>query len=867
MTPMMTQYLATKSEYPDHILLYRLGDFYEMFFDDAKTASRELDLVLTGKDCGESERAPMCGIPFHSAEGYITRLVEKGYKVAVCEQLEDPATAKGLVKRDVVKIVTPGTAVGENLTNDTKNNYLASLYIEKGAAAFAFCDISESTVKVTFTEEPSPALLLQRIHNEFAVFEPSELLTNVPRTKLGGFGEYLSSSTRCMVNDDLDIIFGLDEKLIASTFSSVGEFKSEKERQLCFKAAGALIRYLENTQRTALKGITSLEPYSVEGLLSIDSSSRRNLELCETLRSREKKGTLLWVLDRTCTAGGARLLRRFIEQPLTSANRIKSRQGAVQELFDDVVIKDAVRKELSSIQDIERIVSKLNYSKASPRDLLALSSTLHRIPEIAKLTINCLSPEITGIRAAFTGKAGEALEQIAEQIDVSINPEAPSVTREGGMIKTGFDAQVDELRQIINETHTYLAKIENTEKELTGIKNLKISYNRVFGYYIEVSNSFTNLVPDRYIRKQTLTNGERYITEELKELESRILGARDKIIAVENEIFDKIVGVVTSCTSLLQNVSASLSLLDVYASLADAALRNNYVCPEVDDSDEISVKDGRHPVAECLSDSFFVPNDVTLDRTKNRMLIITGPNMAGKSTYMRQVALIVIMAQMGSFVPASSARIGIVDKIFTRVGASDDLSTGQSTFMLEMNEVAFILKNATGRSLILYDEIGRGTSTYDGMSIARAVLEYTASKKLGARTLFATHYHELSELENSIDGVKNFNVATKNRGDDVIFLRKIVPGSADDSYGIEVAGLAGVPHEVIKRAKVILGEIESSLAVPRPKEKSRDDGEITLFDGMKDELIDELKKINADTLTPIEALGKLYELSQKARKI
>ena len=868
MTPMMTQYLATKEKYPEHILLYRLGDFYEMFFDDAKTASRELDLVLTGKDCGEAERAPMCGIPFHSADGYITRLIEKGFKVAVCEQLEDPALAKGIVKRDVVKIVTPGTAVGQNLTNETKNNYLASLCVEKGAAAFAVCDISENTVRVTSFYENSPALLLGRITNEFCIFSPSELLLNVPLSKLAGFGDFLAANTRCAVDDDLDVLFGCDESLTEAQFPGQTQnagFAGDQDRNLCLRAVCALIKYLSDTQRTALNGITKLTKYSSDAFLSIDAASRRNLELCETMRLREKRGTLLWVLDKTCTAAGARLLRRFVEQPLTSCRQIELRQDAVKELFGDVVLKDELRDALNGIQDIERITSKLNYSKASPRDLLALSYTLAKIPKIYSLIGSCRSAEIKAAGNAIGGKAGEALKQLRTLIEVSIEPKAPAVTRDGGMIRAGYNAGVDELREIINDTGEYLTRIENTEKELTGIKNLKVAFNRVFGYYIEVTNSSLGMVPDRYVRKQTLTNGERFITEELKELESRILGAKDKIIALENELFDKIVASVTQCTELLQSVGEALSKLDVYASLAEAALKNNYVCPEVDTSDELSVKDARHPVVECLSDSFFVPNDVYLDCRSDRMAIITGPNMAGKSTYMRQTALIVVMAQIGSFVPAKSARIGIVDKIFTRVGASDDLAGGQSTFMLEMNEVAFILKNATRRSLILYDEIGRGTSTYDGMSIARAVLEYTASKKLGARTLFATHYHELSELENTLEGVKNYNIATKKRGDDIIFLRKIVPGSADDSYGIEVAKLAGVPQEVIKRARVILGELESEKPV-RAAASAPASNELTLFDGMKDDIIQELKNVNPDTLTPIEALTKLYDLSKKARE-
>jgi len=864
MTPMMSQYLETKKEYPDHILFYRLGDFYEMFFEDARIASRELDLVLTGKDCGEEQRAPMCGIPFHSAENYITRLVEKGIKVAICEQVEDPATAKGLVKREVVKIVTPGTAVGSNLTNDTKNNYLCAIYMQKNSAACAFCDISENNVKLTFLSDENRQVFLQKLSNEISLFAPSELLLNVPKEHLGSMTEQLFSTFKCAVNDNLDGIFSYDEKSLADQFESLPEFCDDTEKDFCYSAVSAIISYLHTTQLTSLVGIRYINLYKNTNFLAIDSSSRRNLELSQTMRNKEKKGSLLWVLDKTKTAVGARMLRRMLDQPLTNCNDIENRLNAVEEVSSNVMFKDSLRELLSSMQDIERILSKLNYSKASPRDLLALSETLKLLPEIASSLKETKSAELQNIYNTIFGPNGQISQGLAAQIDVSIDPDAPITTREGGVIKRGFNKDVDSLRDILTQTHTYLTSIENTEKELTGIKNLKVSYNRVFGYYIEVSKSFINFVPDRYIRKQTLTNCERYITEELKELEGRILGAKDKIILIENEIFDAIVKTVTDETACLQAISEAIGRLDVYCSLAHVAIKNNYVRPEVDLGDVLELKDSRHPVVEALADNFFVPNDVYLDTSSNRMAIITGPNMAGKSTYMRQVALIVIMAQIGSFVPAKSARIGIVDKIFTRVGASDDLSTGQSTFMLEMNEVAYILKNATKRSLILYDGIGRGPSTYDGMSIARAVVEYTAGKKIGARTLFATHYHELSELENTVDGIKNFNIATKKRGEEIIFLRKIIPGSADDSYGIEVAKLAGVPSEVIKRARIILKELEEMLPqAPIKAQAAQDDPfNVNLFDDNKDKIVDIIKAITPDTLTPIEALGKLYELKK-----
>lgn len=869
MTPMMTQYLQTKEQYQDHLLFYRLGDFYEMFFEDAKTASRELDLVLTGRDCGEAERAPMCGIPFHSADQYITRLVEKGYKVAICEQTEDPAQAVGLVKREVVKIITPGTAVGQNLTNETKNNYLAALCMNGDHAACAFCDISENTVYAVTLADSSPLVLMQKINNELSLFSPSELLFNLPAEDCASLISHIKRNGRCRINDNIPDIFDADLEFLKKHFSLLPEFEDQHQKNTCLGAVCAVMHYLEATQKTALVSINTLKLYNKEGFVCIDSSSRRNLELCETLRLKEKRGSLLWVLDKTKTAAGARMLRRFILQPLTNCKAIQDRQSAVSELYEDLMLKDSIRDTLSNVQDIERLLSKVTYGKASPRDLLALKSTLENVPEVAKLLENARSEELGTIYRSLSCDNKQTVDDLIEQIEVSIDPDAPISTKDGGVIRTGFNQEVDDLRSILTETNRYLASIEASEKELTGIKTLKVSYNRVFGYYIEVTKSALDAVPDRYIRKQTLTNCERYITEELKQLEARILGAKDRIAIVETQIFEEILQVVISATSVLQAISELLARLDVYASLAQVAMANHYVCPEVDYSDVLELKDSRHPVAEKLVDTFFVPNDIYLDTSSHRMAIITGPNMAGKSTYMRQVALITLMAQMGSYVPAKSARIGIVDKIFTRVGASDDLSTGQSTFMLEMNEVAYILKNATQRSLILYDEIGRGTSTYDGMSIARAVVEYTAGKKIGARTLFATHYHELSELEQTTEGVKNFNIATKKRGEEILFLRKIVPGSADQSYGIEVAKLAGVPNEVIKRAKVILNELEQSHP-DRPQLSPIEEPvftELTLFDQGKDRLVEELKKINPDTLTPIEALGLLYELNKKAQKI
>ena len=867
MTPMMTQYLQTKEKHPDHLLFYRLGDFYEMFFEDAKIASRELDLVLTGRDCGEAERAPMCGIPYHSVEGYIGRLVEKGYKIAICEQMEDPALAQGLVRREVVKVITPGTALGQNLSNNTKNNYLGALYYEKEQAACAFCDLSENTVHAVYLNDIAPHALAQKIHNELFVFTPSELLVNVEKEQIENLNSFVQNAGKCTVNDNVPDLFELDENAISAQFSQLPAFSTPDEKTTVFKAVSAILRYLHLTQKTALTGITQLDVYKKDSYLAIDASSRRNLELSQTMRLKEKKGTLLWALDKTCTSMGARMLRRFIEQPLTNCRIIQDRQEAVSELHANLFLKDALREHLDKIQDVERILSKILYSSPSPKDLLALLASLQIVPALMQQLSPVGSGELVTIRDTYKGRLKHVLDDVCEQIETAIDPEAPNSIKDGNVIRTGFDREVDELRSMLTETRQFLASIETREKEMTGIKNLKVSYNRVFGYYIEVTKSFIQQVPDRYIRKQTLTNCERYITEELKELEGRILSAKERIVQLEGEIFERIVTVISGGAGAIQAIAEALGRLDVYACFAHVAHTNHYVCPEVDYSDVLDIKDSRHPVVEKLTDSFFVPNNVLLDSNSNRMAIITGPNMAGKSTYMRQVALIVLMAQIGSFVPASSARVGIVDKIFTRVGASDDLSTGQSTFMMEMNEVAYILKNATKNSLILYDEIGRGTSTYDGMSIARAVLEYTAGKKIGCKTLFATHYHELSELEAQMEGVKNFNIATKKRGEDIIFLRKIVSGSADQSYGIEVAKLAGVPAEVLKRARAILEELEAQAPGAPVSLRSAPQQEITLFDQDKDALIQKLKKLDPDTMSPIEALGALYEFTQKAKSL
>ncbi|MBR2635027.1 MAG: DNA mismatch repair protein MutS [Clostridia bacterium] len=866
---MMLQYFEIKKQYEDYLLFYRLGDFYEMFFEDAKIASRELDLTLTGRDCGEQERAPMCGVPYHSCDGYIAKLIEKGYKVAICEQTQDPATCKGIVPREVIRIITPGTVTLGDALEEGKNNFLATVFLEKGRGACAFYDLSESCLYAVSMENDREDGLNRAVINEFAKFSPKEILINLPETECEPLMAYVHRREGVLLSCGVYDLFeeknvSLIERQFGKSPRDLGISSEEIPLQ---RACAALIAYLSQTQKTVLSSLTEIKIYDQNRYLAIDASSRRNLELVETQRTGEKRGSLLWVLDRTKTGSGARMLRRWIEQPLTNPRAIAKRQSAVLEFCNNLPLKDRIREELSPVQDIERILSRIIYSGGNAKDLFALGATISRLPELTETLKSCSSEALSEIYRIFSESVLPQTEPLAELLRAAIRPDPPFSVREGGFIQRGYHAELDELNDMMTESQSYLAKIEAMERELTEIPKLKIGYNRVFGYYFEVSKLHSDKVPDRYIRKQTLTGAERYITSELKDMESRILGAKDRAVALEYDLFCEICEKVKSLSSVLQEAASLLAQTDVYASLAQAALENNYTCPMVDYSDRIRIEDGRHPVVEKVTRGFFVPNDALLDCGENRMAIITGPNMAGKSTYMRACAIIVIMAQMGSFVPAKEAQIGIVDKIFTRVGASDDLSLGQSTFMLEMSEVAYILDNATKKSLIIYDEIGRGTSTYDGMSIARAVVEYTAGKKCGAKTLFATHYHELSELERSLQGVKNYNIAAKKRGDSVIFLRKIVPGSADESYGIEVAGLAGVPAEVIRRAKEVLRELELS----RPREnalppKEREE-ELPMISSIKDSIIDTLKSINVDTITPIEALSKLYELSREAKDL
>ncbi len=858
-TPMMLQYFDIKNQYKDHLLFYRLGDFYEMFFDDAKTASRELDLTLTGRDCGMPERAPMCGVPFHSADSYIARLVAKGYKIAICEQTEDPALAKGLVKREVIRVITPGTVTESGMLNEGQNNYLCAICFSGASVGLSFADIS--TAKVCATQLTDAGT--DKICSELAAFAPKEILSNADRTDYPEIYTFAKDRLGAFFDDTRGELFEngnfseLETRFGKEVFASHGLGAGSP----AVTALDALVRYIRETQKVDLTYINTLEYYTNELYLGLDVNTRRSLELCETLRTKEKRGTLLWVLDRTKTAMGARLLRKWLEQPLVSVGAILNRQQAVAELADGYIEKEELQNLLSSVGDLERLMTKIVYNTAGGKDLRALYQTISVLAPVKEQLKGMVSPEL----AKLYGDLDE-LSDIGAYIDRAIVEEPPFSIREGGFIKKGFSPEIDELNAIQADGKSWIASVEQSERELTGIKGLKIGYNRVFGYYIEVTNSYKEQVPDRYIRKQTLTGCERYITQELKDMEAKILGAKDKVCALEYEEFQKLRSFIAENVVRVQKTADILSKLDVYVSLADVAVRNNYVCPEVDASDAIVIKDGRHPVVEkFLKNEMFVPNDVNLNESE-RLMLITGPNMAGKSTYMRQTALIILMAQIGSFVPASSARIGVVDKLFTRIGASDDLAAGQSTFMLEMTECAYILKNATARSFILYDEIGRGTSTYDGMSIARAIIEYTVSKKLYAKTMFATHYHELTELEDLCRGVVNYNIVAKKRGDELIFLRKIVRGAADESYGIEVAKLAGVPDEVVKRAGKILASIDEHAPVdPKKNLLPKTDGGVATL-GLEtivyDKVCEDIKRLDVNTLTPIEALGKLYEMKK-----
>ncbi len=857
MSPMMQQYLKIKEENKDAILFFRLGDFYEMFFDDAKLASKELELTLTGRDCGLEERAPMCGVPFHSCEGYIARLVQKGYKVAICEQMEDPSKAKKIVKRDIVRVVTPGTVIESSMLDESRNNYISCIYAEGKNVGICFCDISTGELYVT---DIVCKYSIEKIKSQLTSYNPREILLGGDIIKLKELApfikEKLSTSVDMLPDENFAFLACCD--IVKAQFGD--EYSIIEDKPVIVSALGALINYLRDTQKNGLERIGHISIFSENQFMRLDFNTQRNLELTQTMLNKEKRGSLLWVLDRTKTSMGKRLLRSWVEKPLLNVTKIINRQSAVEELVNDTVLRLDLTAAMAGVFDIERLMTKIVYGSANGRELRSLAGAVEKLPQIKSLLSECSSSMLRNIYQNL-----DTLEDIYTMIDEAIVEEPPFSVKEGGIIKTGYNTELDEVSSDMNDSTSILAKIEEEQRSLTGIPKLRVGYNRVFGYYIEVTNSYKNMVPDTYIRKQTLTNCERYITQDLKAVEGRILGAKDKAVALEYQLFDDIRKKVASQLERIQKTASAVATLDVLNSLANVASDNRYTRPEVNLSDNIILKDSRHPVVELLlKGAPFVPNDVYLNCNANRVAIITGPNMAGKSTYMRQVALIVLMTQIGSFVPASSAEIGVVDSIFTRVGASDDLASGQSTFMVEMSEVANIVTNATGKSLLILDEIGRGTSTFDGMSIARAVLEYVVDKsKLGAKTLFATHYHELTVMDKVIEGVNNYNIAVKKHGDDITFLRRIVPGGADDSYGIEVAKLAGLPEVIISRAKEILADLESGKNSDIPvkdTEQETDSEQLTLLPSTDNMITERLEKLDLNTLTPIEAMNLLYEL-------
>lgn len=877
LTPMMKQYMETKSQYQDCILFYRLGDFYEMFFEDALTASRELEITLTGKNCGQEEKAPMCGVPYHAVEGYLNRLVAKGYKVAICEQVEDPKTTKGIVKREVVRIVTPGTNLDTQALDETKNNYIMCIVYIADRYGVSVADISTGDYFVT--EIPDSAKLLDEIYR----FSPSEIICNeafyMSGVDMDGMKDRLGITIYSLESwyfDDEVCRKKLLEHFEVSSFAGLGL----ADYDCGIISAGALLQYLLETQKNSLSNLTHITPYAAGKFMMIDSSTRRNLELCETLREKQKRGSLLWVLDKTKTAMGARTLRKYVEQPLIDKTEIIRRLDAVQELKEQAISREEIREYLSPVYDLERLITKIAYGSANPRDLTAFRSSLEMLPALLYILQEMKAELLKDLAVDL-----DPLEDLCILVKKAIREDPPIAMKEGNIINDGYNEEVDKLRRAKSDGKDWLAKLENDEREKTGIKNLKIKYNKVFGYYLEVTNSYKEMVPEYYTRKQTLANAERYITPELKELEDMILGAEDKLYALEYELYSEVRDLIASQIERIQKTAKAVAALDAFASLALVAERNNYVRPKINEKGVIDIKEGRHPVVErMIPNEMFISNDTYLDDKKHRISIITGPNMAGKSTYMRQTALIALMAQIGSFVPAKSANIGLSDRIFTRVGASDDLASGQSTFMVEMTEVANILRNATSKSLLILDEIGRGTSTFDGLSIAWAVIEYIRdSRLLGAKTLFATHYHELTELEGKIDNVNNYCIAVKEKGDDIVFLRKIVKGGADKSYGIQVAKLAGVPELVIGRAKEIVEELSDEditarvseiaskerVVKKKPKVKKYDDVDIaqmSLFDTVKDDdVLEELKNLDVGNMTPIDALNTIYRLQNKLK--
>lgn len=888
LSPMMQQYSELKEQYKDCILFFRLGDFYEMFFEDAITASKELGITLTGRDCGQAERAPMCGVPHHAAENYINKLISKGYKVAICEQVEDAKIAKGIVKRDVIRIVTPGTNLNMQSLDETKNNYLMSIFNNKENFGIAFVDITTGDFLVTEVGNK------RKLVDEIGKFVPTEIICNESVIMDTQLTDELKNRFHAYINEEEEWYFSYDrsverikEQFSIGTIDGLGI----KDFGVGVCAVGALLEYLLKTQKSNLAHITKLTPYGTDSYMMIDLSSRRNLELVETLREKERKGSLLWVLDKTKTAMGSRLLRKWIEQPLLSKSYIEGRLDAIQELKDNPIVREELKEFLNPVYDLERLMSKISLKTANCRDLTSFKTSLEMLPFIKTLLNECDTNYINDINETF-----DELRDIYDLLDKGIIDDPPISVKDGNIINNGYHPQVDKLREACKRGKRWIAELEAKEKELTGIKNLKIKFNKVFGYYIDITKSNLNLVPDRYIRKQTLANSERYITPELKEMENTILGAEEKVVALEYELFVELRNKIGKEVDRIKDTANKIAILDVIASLSEVASRHNYVRPLLNEDGIIDIKDGRHPVVEkMMNNEMFIPNQTYLNKNDSRFSIITGPNMAGKSTYMRQVALIVLMAQIGSFVPASEAHIGIVDRIFTRVGASDDLASGQSTFMVEMTEVANILRNATNNSLLILDEIGRGTSTFDGLSIAWSVVEYIVNKnKIGAKTLFATHYHELTELEGKVKGVQNYCISVKEKGDDIIFLRKIIRGSADNSYGIQVAKLAGVPLEVISRAKVLLSELSDAditknaerivstdaiLEIALGKEKAEDKEsedepiqtvkeeavQLGLFDiGNNHDIVNELKNLNIVEMTPMDALNKLYELHKKA---
>ena len=877
LSPMMRHYMETKKQYPDCILFYRLGDFYEMFFEDAQTASRELEITLTGKECGLSERAPMCGVPFHAVDSYLNKLVQKGYKVAIAEQMEDPKLAKGLVKREVIRVVTPGTITSAQALDEKKNNYLMGIVCTDGRYGVATADISTGDFLVTEVETE------RELFDEINKFSPSEIICNDAFYMSGVDLEELKNRYHVAVSALEPRFFGEEacRKILKEHFR-VGALNGLGLEELGtgIIAAGAVMQYMYETQKSTLEHITTIQPYSTGQFMILDTSTRRNLELVETLREKNKRGTLLWVLDKTKTAMGARLLRNWIEQPLIRKEAITARQDAVEELNMSYISREEIREYLNPVYDLERLIGRISYKTANPRDLIAFCGSLEMLPFIRNILTEFCSTLLKEAAADL-----DPLEDLFDLIRRAIVEEPPITLREGGIIREGFNSQADELRKAKTDGKSWLAELEAKERDKTGIKNLKVKFNKVFGYYFEVTNSFKDMVPDYFVRKQTLTNAERYTTEELKHLEEVILGAEDKLVSLEYDLFCQVRDEIASQVVRIQKTARAIALIDVFCSLSLVASRQNYVKPSINERGVISIKNGRHPVVEqMMRDDLFVANDTELDNGKNRVSIITGPNMAGKSTYMRQVALIVLMAQLGSFVPAQEANIGICDRIFTRVGASDDLASGQSTFMVEMTEVANILRNATKKSLLILDEIGRGTSTFDGLSIAWAVVEHVSNTRLlGAKTLFATHYHELTELEGTIAGVKNYCIAVKEQGDDIVFLRKIVRGGADKSYGIQVAKLAGVPDSVIARAKEIAQELSEADITARAKEIAQisanitqhkavpkpddvDMQQLTFFDTVKDDdIIRELGELEINNMSPMDALNTLYRLQNKLK--